>query len=82
MTKPVASAQDHEEPQGTLVLIKKDSKKPVRQKTTKITMGIPTHTWINSSSANGDESQARISKRVYELHRYRGGPMARILRIG
>ena len=82
MTKHGASAQDQEEPQGPfgstrqgkLGLIKKDNQKPTRQKRTKNTMGAITYTWINSSSANDDEVQARISKRAHELYRDRGGP--------
>jgi hypothetical protein len=79
MTKHVASAQDQEEPQpprtsrqGKVVLIKKDTKKPARQKATQNAAVAVADPLMNGPSAD-ENMQARIAERAYELHRHRGG---------
>ena len=75
MAKRTASAHDKEEPkspsrsirQGKVVSIKKDTKKPARQKATKTTMAAIAEPWVNG------DMQARIAERAYELHHHRGG---------
>jgi DUF2934 family protein len=80
MAKRAASAHDKEEPkppsrssrQGKVVSIKKDTKKPARQKATKTTMAASAEPMVDSLSVNGDIN-ARIAERAYELHHHRGG---------
>ena len=80
MAKRPASAHDKEKPktpspsrrQGNVVSIKKDTKKPARQKATKTTMAAIAEPMVDSPSVNGDEI-ARIAERAYELHHHRGG---------
>ncbi len=80
MAKHPASVHDKEEPQppsrsrrqGKVVSIKKDTKKPARQKATKSTTVALAEPLMESLSANGDV-QARIAERAYELHHRRGG---------
>jgi hypothetical protein len=80
MAKRTASAHDKEEPkspsrssrQGKVVSIKKDTKKPARQKATKTTMAAIAEPMVDGPSVNGD-MQARIADRAYELHHHRGG---------
>jgi hypothetical protein len=80
MTKHTTSAYDQEEPQrpsrstrqGKVVLIKKDNKKPARQKATKSTTVALAEPLMENLSANGDV-QVRIAERAYELYHRRGG---------
>ena len=80
MTKHLASAHDQEEPQrpsrsrrqGKVVSIKKDTKKPARQKATKATMVAIAEPVMDGPSVN-DDMQVRIAERAYELHHHRGG---------
>ena len=80
MAKRTASAHDKEEPksasrskgQGKVGSIKKNIKKPARQKTTKPTMAAIWEPVMDSPSVN-DDMQARIAERAYELHHHRGG---------
>lgn len=80
MTKP-SLVHDQEEPQpqsrsrrqDKVVSIKKETKKPTRQKATKNTSvaRAKTKTSLNSSLANED-AQVRITERAYELYHRRG----------
>ena len=80
MTKHLASAHDQEEPQrpsrsrrqSKVVSIKKDTKKPARQKATKATMVAIAEPVMDGPSVN-DDMQVRIAERAYELHHHRGG---------
>ena len=80
MAKRAASAHDnegrktssHSRRQSKVVSIKKDTKKPARQKATKATMAAIAKPMVDSPSVNGDEI-ARIAERAYELHHHRGG---------
>jgi hypothetical protein len=80
MAKRTASAHDKEKPksparssrQGKVVSIKKNTKKPARQKATKTTMAAIAEPMVDGPSVNGD-MQARIAERAYELHHHRGG---------
>ena len=81
MTKHLESAHDQEEPQrpsrssrqAKVVLIKKENKKPARQKAAKnLTMAIAEPLMMNSPSTNGNV-EARIAERAYELYHHRGG---------
>jgi len=81
MAKRAASAHDnegrktssHSRRQDKVVSIKKDTKKPTRQKATKTTMAAIAEPMVDSpSSVNGDIN-ARIAERAYELHHHRGG---------
>ena len=80
MTKRAASAYEQEEPQrpsrssrqAKVVLIKKENKKPARQKATKSTTVALADPLMNSPSTN-DDMQVRIAERAYELHRHSGG---------
>jgi hypothetical protein len=81
MAKRAASAHDNEgrnktpspsRHQGKVVSIKKDTKKPARQKATKTTMAGIAEPMVESPSVNGDIN-ARIAERAYELHHHRGG---------
>ena len=80
MAKRAASAHDNEERktsspsrrQSKVVSIKKDTKKPARQKTTKATMAAIAKPMVDSPSVNGDIN-VRIAERAYELHHHRGG---------
>jgi hypothetical protein len=80
MAKRPASAHDKEElktpspsrRQGNVVSIKKNTKKPARQKAPKSTMAAIAETIMDGPSVNCD-MQARIAERAYELHHHRGG---------
>ena len=80
MAERAASVHDKEEPksparsirQGKVVSIKKDTKKPARQKATKTTMAAIAEPMVDSPSVNGD-MRARIAERAYVLHHHRGG---------
>ena len=80
MAKRAASAHDKEERktsspsrrQNKVVSIKKDTKKPARQKAPKATMAAIAEPMVDSPSVNGDIN-ARIAERAYELHHHRGG---------
>jgi hypothetical protein len=80
MAKRPASAHDKEElktpspsrRQGNVVSIKKNTKKPARQKAPKATMAAIGEPMVDGHSVNGDIN-ARIAERAYELHHHRGG---------
>jgi hypothetical protein len=80
MAKRAASAHDnegrktssHSRRQSKVVSIKKDTKKPARQKATKATMAAIAEPIMDGPSVDGD-MQARIAERAYELHHHRGG---------
>jgi hypothetical protein len=80
MAKRTASARDKEKSkspsrssrQAKVVSIKKDTKKPARQKATKSTMAATPEPVVDDPSVNGN-MQARIAERAYELHHQRGG---------
>jgi len=80
MAKRAASAHDnegrktpaHSRRQSKVVSIKRDTKKPTRQKATKSTMAAIAERVMDDPSVNGD-MQARIAERAYELHHHRGG---------
>jgi hypothetical protein len=80
MAKRAASAHDnegrktssHSRRQDKVVSIKKDTKKPSRQKATKATMAAIAEPIMDGPSVDGD-MQARIAERAYELHHHRGG---------
>ena len=80
MAKRAASAHDnegrktssHSRRQSKVVSIKKDTKKPARQKATKATMAAIAEPMVDSPSVNGDIN-VRIAERAYELHHHRGG---------
>ncbi len=80
MVKRTASVHDQEEPQrpsrsrrqGKVVSIKKDTKKPARQKATKTTIVAIAKPVVDGPSVN-DDMQVRIAERAYELHHHRGG---------
>jgi len=80
MAKRTTPVHDQEKPQSPslsrrqdkVVSIKKDTKKPNRQKATKPTMVAIAEPVVENSSAN-DDLQARIRERAHELHRHRGG---------
>ena len=80
MAKRAASAHDKAEPkppsrsrrQSKVVSIKRDTKKPARQKASKTTMAAIAEPVMDDPSVNGD-MEARIAERAYELHHHRGG---------
>ena len=80
MTQHVESTHDQEEPQrpsrssrqAKVVLIKKENKKPARQKATKTPMVAIAEPVVDCPSVNGD-MQVSIAERAYELHHHRGG---------
>ena len=80
MAKRAASAHDNEgrkapspsRRQSKVVSIKKDTKKPARQKAAKTTRAAIGEPMVDGPSVNGDIN-ARIAERAYELHHHRGG---------
>ena len=58
--------------QSKVVSIKRDTKKPTRQKATQPTMAAIADPVIDDPSVNG-HMQERIAERAYELHNHRGG---------
>ena len=80
MAKRPALAHDNEGPQppsrsrrqSKVVLIKKDTKKPARQKANKSTMAATAELVKDDPSVNEDIN-VRIAERAYELHHHRGG---------